>query len=212
MNKFPVEVVLKYLSLLDSGELLEICKTDKRLYKICKDNTDYICKKYLENLFNKTVDIRDALVMYKTFERHGLLTKKYKIPRYADSQYEILYPNSNFYNLLVSLSGYMFTDPKKYIDIVRKYIFKIFEGVVYKKHEVPDNNQQVYTVVFDNNIDHIQWLNKYFGKLLPKKEFYFLLDDPRIKIKDFNDDLYVDGRFRGYMRRKNESKFIYFET
>ena len=215
MDKFPVEIILEYLSLLKPDELLEMCKIDKRLNNICKNHSDYICKKNLENLFHKIVDIQDSLVIYKTFQRNGLLTEKYKIPSYAKNRKGelppvILYPNSGFYNLFVS--DYMFSDQKIEIDRVRKFIFKIFEGIVYRKHEVSDNNQQVYTVIFDKNINHIQWLNKYFGKLLHKKEFYFLLDDPRISEQDFDDNLYEDGKFKGYMRRKNESEFFYFET
>jgi hypothetical protein len=208
MNKLPVDIVLEYLGLMKPDDLLKICKTDKRLNSICNEHKDYISKKALENLFNATVDQKHALFIYKALERLNLLEEKYQIPYYLKKSEtsEIIYPYYKFYDILINLS-----EPNdQRVNIIKKFICKIFNGVVYRKYEVSDSKQQVYAVVFDKNINHTQWLNKNFGKLFPKKEFYFLLNDPRIS-EDFDQDL-ENEEFKGYKRRKNTTKFEYFES
>lgn len=201
MNKLPVDIIVEYLGLLQPKELLNLCKTNKEMNELCKTHKDYISKKALEHTFNIKVDIKDSLLIYKTLEKKDLLEKY----RFAGNNPEIMYPN-NFYS---TLSGLIDHDNEK-VNIVKSFIFKIFQGAVHMKFEVSDNNKQVYLVFFDKKTNHLNWLNKYFGKLLPKKEFYFFIDDPTLS-EDLDDVLENEG-IKGYRRRKKETKFEYFET
>jgi hypothetical protein len=205
MDKLQVEIVIEYLSLLDYHDLLKACKIDKRLNTICKEHKDFIAKKALENLFNKKIDVKDSLLIYKTLEKRDLLKKKYQIPKFYKNP-EIMHPYDGFYDTLIFLRMH----DNQQVNIIKKFICDIFDGVVYRKYEVFDSTQQVYSVVFDKNINQMRWLNKYFGKLYPKKEFYFLLDNPPLT-EDFNNYL-ENNQIKGYKRDKNETRFKYFET
>lgn len=208
MEKLSVDILLPFLGFMKPEELLKMCKTNKLLHNICNEHKDHIAKKFLENLFNKPVDLKNSLLIYKTLERRDLLREKYKIPKFAKNSKhpEIIYPNNDFYDTF----RHLFLNDKKQVNIIKQFICNIFDGVVYKKHEVIDNNYQVYTIYFDKNINQIRWLNKNFGELLPNKNFYFLLNDPKLP-EDFEKYLENTDDLKGYRRSPQQSKFIYFE-
>lgn len=201
MNKLPVDIIVEYLGLLQPKELLNLCKTNKKMNEICKTHKDYISKKALEHTFNIKVDIKDSLFIYKYLEKKGLL-EKYS---FTGNNPKIMYPN-DFYCALTWLIPH---DNEK-VNILKSFIFKIFQGAVHMKSLVSDNSKQVYLVFFHKKTNHLNWLNKYFGKLLPKKEFYFFIDDPNLP-EDLDYILENEG-FKGYRRTKKETKFEYFET
>ena len=61
LNKLPPELIIDILQKLNINELVKTCKTDKRMYTICKNNHKLFSKKILEIpvlMFNQPRPIR----------------------------------------------------------------------------------------------------------------------------------------------------------
>ena len=53
MNKLPTEMILHQISFMDNTSIKNLCKSNIRIYSICKNNKDFIKKIYYNNVLTK---------------------------------------------------------------------------------------------------------------------------------------------------------------
>ena len=97
MENLPNEIILQQLEKMSHQDLLNTCKTNKRINQICKDNEDYLYKKLIKREFFDNINPK---FLYNLF----LFNKKKGVDLFDKSKHFNLYKSAILNNNINQIS------------------------------------------------------------------------------------------------------------